>query len=251
MAKNATNMTGLPHNSRYQPWLDRANGVFALESCRMLLRALYSVWPRRSRSMLVLNAGSADFLETLWEAGFDVTGQDSDPPFLDQARKRLGRRAEYVLSAPDHLPFADRSFDYAVAVAALEFWDRPEAVLEEIGRLVCGGVILIFPNSWSLFGLECRLRRKDPLCSSARPLLRSPRALARMARAAYGRNKTAWASVLPAVSHTWRKGSLFRLINSPRAPLPLGAFAGLRIDFGPLSAGTPLVLPADPVPSAK
>jgi SAM-dependent methyltransferase len=239
------------HSTRYQPWLDRESGAFALDCSRNLLRGLFSVWPRRSRSMLVLNAGSAGFLETLWEAGFDVTGQDSDPAFLDQARKCLGRRAEFVLSAPDHLPFDDCSFDYAVAAAALEFWDRPRNVLEEIKRLTCAGVIIIFPNAWSLFGLECRLRRNDPLCSSARPLLRSPRALARMARAVYGKNMTSWASVLPASSHTWKKSGLFRLINSPRVPLPLGAFVGMRIDFGPLYTCPPLVLGPNTVASAK
>lgn len=227
---------------RYQPWLSRDTGAYALERCRELLRGLFSVWPRRSRSMLVLNAGSADFLETLWEAGFDVTGQDNDPAFLEQARQRLGKRAEFVLSAPDHLPFDDCAFDYAVAVAALEFWDRPEAVLEEMGRLACAGVIIIFPNAWSLFGLECRLRKREPLCASAASLLRSPRDLERMVRGAYGDSKRAWASVLPASSHTWRKGGLFRPLNAIRLPLPLGAFAGIRVDFGPLYTGTPLVL---------
>jgi SAM-dependent methyltransferase len=251
-AASVPEMTSPLHASRYQSWLDREKGAFALDRCRDLLRGLFSTWPRRSRSMLVLNAGSADFLETLWEAGFDVTGQDSDPDFLERARKCLGRRAEFVLSAPDHLPFADCSFDYAVAVAALEFWDKPEAVLEEMGRLACAGVIIIFPNAWSLFGLECHLRKADPLCSSALPLLRNPRALARMTRSVYGRNKTAWASVLPASSHTWRNGGLFRLLNSLRVPFPLGAFVGIRIDFGPLYTGTPMVISSsDPVASAK
>ena len=239
-------------DTRYQDWQQSERGLFALSRCKGMLRHLLSGWPRRSRSVLVFNAGSGDFLESLWEAGLDVTAQENDAAFLESARKSLGSRAEFVLSAPDHLPFDDCSFDYAVAVCALEFWERPEAVLEEIGRLACSGVILIVPNAWSLFGLECRLRKSAPLCASARPLLQTPWRLRRLARRAYGKKKTAWASVLPAFTPTWKGSGLFRLINDPVAPLPLGAFAGLRVDFGPLYTGTPMVISnSAPVPSAK
>lgn len=245
-------MNESPKNTRYQDWQKSKNGAFALARCNDMLRGLLSGWPRRSRSVLVFNAGSGEFLETLWEAGFDVTGQDSDLGFLEQARQRLGKRADFVLSAPDHLPFDDNSFDYAVAVAALEFWDNPEAVLREIDRLACSGAILIFPNAWSLFHLECRLRKKNPLCASALPLMQNPFRLLRLVRRVYGKKKTAWASVLPAISATWRPGRLFHPLNAPQIPLPLGAFAGLRIDFGPLYTGTPMVLRAtDPVTSVK
>ena len=245
-------MTEPLKNIRYREWQASESGAFALARCNDMLRNLLSGWPRRARSVLVFNAGSGDFLETLWEAGFDVTGQDSDQEFLDQARQRLGKRADFVLSAPDHLPFDDSSFDYAVAVAALEFWDNPEAVLKEIDRLACSGAILIFPNAWSLFHLECRTRARNSLCSSALPLMQSPLSLLRMSRQVFGKKKTAWASVLPAFSPTWRAGGLFRLLNAPQFPLPLGAFAGLRIDFGPLYTGTPMVLRAsDQVASAK
>ena len=245
-------MTGPHTDGRYQAWLESESGAYALSRCRDMLRRLLSGWPRRSRSVLVFNAGSGDFLETLWEAGFDVTAQENDAAFLETARARLGSRAEFVLSAPDRLPFDDCSFDYAVAACALEFWERPEAVLEEIGRLACSGVILIVPNAWSLFGMECRLRKSAPLCASARPLLQSPLRLHRLARRIYGGKKAAWASVLPGVSFTWKNRGLMRLLNGPIAPLPLGAFTGLRIDFGRMYAGTPTVISSRaPVASAE
>ena len=161
-------------SKRYEAWRGQVPGSFALDRCRDLLRALLAGWPRRSRSMLVFNAGGGEFLETLWEAGFDVTAQDSDPEYLELARKRLGSRAGFVLSAPDHLPFDDCFFDYAVAASALEFWEDPEAVLREIGRVACGGLIVIFPSTWSVFNLECRVRRGNLLCAEARHLLQSP-----------------------------------------------------------------------------
>lgn len=238
--------------SRYQMWQESESGLYALSRSRDMLRRLFSGWPRRSRSVLVFNAGSGDFGEVLWEAGFDVTAQESDAGLLETARKRLGSRAEFVLSAPEHLPFDDCAFDYAVAACALEFWECPQAVLEEIGRLACSGVILIVPNAWSLFGLECRLRKRAPLCASAGPLLQNPWRLYSLSRRVFGKKKAAWSSVLPAFSFTWKGRGPLRLLNGMTPSLPVGAFAGLRIDFGPLYTGTPLIIGSrTPVPTVK
>jgi len=245
-------MTNSETTARYESWPESEAGSVALAQCNTLLRGLFAGWPRRSRTMLVMGAGSGDFIERLWEAGFDITGQENDSEFLAKAKARMGSRAEFVLSAPDHLPFDDCAFDYAVIVAAYEFWDNPELVLEEINRVACSGVILIFPNAWSLFGIECRLREKNPLCASARPLLQSPRTIWQMSRRVFGKKRAAWASVLPATTYTWKRRPFFHFLNSLQCPLPLGAFAGLRIDFGPVYAGTPLLLKAsDPVASAE
>lgn len=239
-------------SARYQSWPESEAGSLALSRCGALLSALLAGWPRRSSSMLVMEAGSADFIEKLWEAGFDITGQDHDPDFLNQAKARMGSRAEFVLSSPEHLPFDDCSFDYAVIAGAYEFWASPEAVLEEINRLVCSGLIIIFPNAWSLFALECRLREKAPLCASARPLLQSPRQIWQLSRRVFGKRRNAWASILPATTATWKNRPFCNALNALHCPLPLGAFAGLRIDFGPMYTGSPLLLKsAAPLPSAE
>lgn len=238
-----------PHTERYQQWLAHERGIVALECCQVLLRGLLAGWPRRSRSMLMLNAGSAAYAETLWEAGFDLTVQDNHPDYLDKARQRLGRRAEFVLSAPEHLPFEDCAFDYAVAAAALEFWDNPADVLREMQRLACSGIIVLFPNAFSLFGLECRLAEQDPFYLAARPLLRNPRALAATIRSIYGKKRIVWTSVLPGPSWTWRRNRWAAMLNTLRMPVPIGAFAALRIDFGPLYTGTPLPISVKPVAS--
>lgn len=237
-------MTDYSIAERYQAWLDHKNGEYAIERCHDLLRGLLSGWPRRSRSVLVFNAGSNRCIEILWEAGFDVTAQDNDKNFLSLARERLGNRVEFVLSSPDHLPFDDCAFDYVVATAALEFWEQPEAVLQEIQRLACSGVILIFPNSWSLFGLECRFRKKSPLCSVAAPLLQSPRKIHTLIRDNFTNDNIVWASVLPFFSWTWTPKGWLSSWNMRQMSIPLGAFAGVRIDMGPQYTGTPLLLPA-------
>lgn len=236
---------------RYDAWYDTEEGAFALARKEELMRALFSGWPRRSRSVLVLGVGQGEFLESLWESGFDVTGQDSVPEYIEISRKRLGTRAELAFSAPELLPFDDCSFDYAVAVDAFEFWDDPEAVLEEIGRVVCGGLIVLFPNAWSLLGLECRLGRKAGTCGALSPHLKSPRAVNRLIHKVYGPRETAWMANLLAGGRTLRPAPLWTRLNSLRIPLPLGGLVGIRVDFGPQYSGTPLLLTArEPVSSA-
>ena len=235
-------MNHISKNERYCHWPEEDSGAYALRVCQDLLRHLLSGWPRRSRSVLTLGAGSCALVETLWDAGFDVTAQDDNRECLDRARALLGSRADFVLSAPDHLPYDDDAFDYAVATLALEFWEDPEAVLTEMNRLATRGVVLLFPNAWSLFGLECHIRRGNRLCRSARPLLHSPRQLYYMANRVFDGKRRAWASVLPLPSGFWRQGFFFRRINTLYMPFPLGAFAGLRIDFGPTFSGTPLLV---------
>lgn len=227
---------------RYGEWYSSERGHFAMHRCKALLYSLLSGWPRRSRSILAFNAGSADFVELLWDCGFDVTAQDSAPEYMDYARTCLGKRAKFVLSSPDHLPFDDNSFDYAIAAAAVEFWENPETVLKEIDRLACSGVILIFPNAWSLFGLECKVRGRDPLCASTTSLLKSPRSILRLTRKIFGKKKTSWRSMLPGPSASWRPLRMLNPLNNAQMSIPMGAFAGLRIDFGPLYTGTPMPL---------
>lgn len=243
---------GMPHtpgNKRYEVWQEKDAGSFALNRCRDLLRLLSAEWPRRSRSVLAFNVGSGDVVDLLWESGFEVTGQDNDPELLAHAQKRLGARADFVLSAPDHLPFDDGFFDYAVAVAALEFWEDPEAVLREAGRIADRGFILIVPSSWSLFGLECRLRKKQPPFAASASLLQSPRAMARLLRRVYDNTARCWVSVLPGPTASWSENSRFVMFNKLPLPLPIGAFVGVRVDFGPIYTGTPILLrSSDPLP---
>jgi hypothetical protein len=61
-------------------------------------------------------------------------------------------------------------------------------------------------------------------------------------RRAYGGKKTVWSSILPGPSHSWIDRPCFKALNKYCLPLPVGAFAGVRVDFGPLYAGLPPLL---------
>jgi hypothetical protein len=198
-----------------------------------------------------MGAGNVELVESAWEAGFDVTVQDNDAVRLERVGSVMGRRVACVFSAPDHLPFDDKSFDYAAASPTLDFAGNPEGVPAEMGRLSCGGVILIFFNAWSVFGLECRVRR-TAAHGAAPDCLHNPYALAAAARKVWTGKKRAWASALPGPCRTWHGGFFWRRVNSLNFPLPVGAVAGLRVDFAPMYAGTPLILRnSEPAVSAK
>ena len=237
--------------SRYVSWYATREGAFALARKEELLRRLISGWSRRTRSMLVMGAGQGVFLENLWESGFDVTGHEQQPELMEEARKRLGNRADFVLGAPDRLPFDDNFFDYAVAVDALEFWPDPEAVLREMRRVACCGVILMAPNAWSMFGLRCRAGRGQHGYGSIRPFLHSPRSMQRMLKNVFKQEKKEWLSALLAPVSTWRPYPVLEFANSLDIRLALGAVMGVRIDFGPMATGTSLTVRADAAVSAN
>lgn len=64
-----------------------------------------------------------------------------------------------LVSAPDCLPFADDSIDVVVLHHALEFADKPHALLREAHRVLApqGHVLVLGFNPASLFGLAIRV----------------------------------------------------------------------------------------------
>lgn len=246
-------------SQRYEKWYGTPAGAYTFGRNLELVRRLVSVWPRRGSTLLGMNVGSGLYLEALWEAGFDVTGQERDPALMARARERLGSRADFVLSPASHLPFDDESFDYTVAVAALEFTLDPEDAFREMARLARKGMLIVFPNAFSLYFLECcvlplffekirlkksRLASCGPACLAEGQVWLNPLTVRRMARKVVGDKRITWSSVLLGPSGTWKPGKMQDKINRALPSLPLGAFVGMRVDFGPQVTGTGLPLKA-------
>ena len=221
---------------QYLQWAFSPQGEVALKARLMLLRHLLSGWPRRSRSILVMHAGRSAFPELLYDCGFTVTCQEDDPTLYNRLCAQNKKHLPCVLAAPDHLPFEDRSFDFTVAISGIEYWPDQLAVLREIGRVSCGGCILLFANKCSLFWLETLVgqKRHTPLPSPPRWAL--PRHIRSLATQAFGTRAMTFASVLYGPGNVWPY-SLKKDIAIV-SPLALGAFAGLRVDFAPMATGT-------------
>lgn len=274
-----------PARSRpnYEQWHAEPDGKYAMDAQHLLLRHMIAGWPRRGHNMLELFCGSGRFLENLWEAGFDMTGQEHDQGLVRQARRRLGNRVSITLNRPEHLPFDDQSFDYVACINGLEFAEQPEAVLEECFRLASLGLILAFPGSFSLHGLGLRLRNAlegkslknifsrqsapgatpagDNSCGSEKspdralsgrgliygePRQFSPLRVMQLARRFAPHARFSWGSILIGPAGGWKQGGICGKLNMLPLPLPIGACVMLRIDFAPAYSGTLLPLAATP-----
>ena len=77
------------------------------------------------------------------------TGVDISPTMVDEANRFNAAlvacgRATFVLASAERMPFADSSFDRALAVGVIHFWKDPTAPLQEVHRVMRpGGVAVI------------------------------------------------------------------------------------------------------------
>lgn len=98
--------------------------------------------------------GAGLYSIALAEAGFDVTGIDSAPGMLTQARKALPRETKARLRVvrgdlDTRLDCEDGAFDAAVAISVLQATRSPERASREIRRILKPGgflVVLHFPR---------------------------------------------------------------------------------------------------------
>ncbi len=208
--------------------------AFALEWRQKLMAGLVSQWTRRSRNLLEIGCGGGFFTHFLWESGFDVTAVDHKEKELKAARSRMGPRVDFHLTALDHLPFEDNSFDYAAVPTILDLHENPAGVMAEAARVAAKGIIVVFSNKLSLYCLTCRGKDADCRLSffSAR----------KMAREICPECRITMRGILPGPMFIWRENRLCSLINSLGSRLPIGAYIGMRLDFGSPRGVTPLSL---------
>jgi|SRR5579875_2729572 len=92
----------------------------------------------RATRLLDAGCGSGLALAQAVVRGAHVSGIDISPALLSIARARAPE-ATLVEGELDALPFADRSFDAALAINALQFAFDPAAALAELGRVLAPG----------------------------------------------------------------------------------------------------------------
>lgn len=94
----------------------------------------------------VLDAGCGSGLGTalLAEHARETVGIDASPPAVEEARRDHGGGARFELADMRELPFADGEFDSVVCFEAIAQVAEPEAVLDELRRVLApGGLLLV------------------------------------------------------------------------------------------------------------
>ena len=132
-----------------------ASGAFARRAA--FIGALLDGVGVSSGQWLDCGCGSGFFSRALASKGAEVVGVDGSEPMIASARELAGKaglgdrtRFEAVANL-DALAFADASFAGAVCFSVLEYLERPELCLSELGRVVAPGGTLIVsvPHEWS------------------------------------------------------------------------------------------------------
>jgi SAM-dependent methyltransferase len=99
--------------------------------------------------ILDAGCGTGGNLDLLSSLGCDVTGLEMEPDAAEIARSKSGK-AVYIGSLPDHIPFADESFDLIVLLDVLEHIEDDIGTLASLtAKLKPGGNLLITVPAFS------------------------------------------------------------------------------------------------------
>ena len=113
----------------------------------------------RGKRILEIGVGmGSDYLEWL-KAGAEATGIDISEASINRARERCerhGLRADLRVADAEDLPFADASFDIAVAMFVMSVVPDPQRVLDQMRRVVKRGGRIVTVNH---FRAEAGFRR--------------------------------------------------------------------------------------------
>lgn len=139
--------------SAYDAWYDTPRGAWIGDIEFRLLRRLLQ--PVAGESLLDIGCGTGYFTRRFaGESGLRVVGLDRNASWLDFARANGIGTERYCVGAAESLPFAARSFDLAVSVAAFCFVDDTRAALQEILRVTRRHFAVGLLNRHSLLYLQ-------------------------------------------------------------------------------------------------
>lgn len=117
----------------YDRWYETPRGHWVGETeYRLISRSLDL---RPGDSLLDVGCGTGWFTRRFSRSGLHVTGLDPNLEWLAYARDRSPDAIHWVGGEARSLPFPDRSFDFAVSVAALCFIDDERRAVEEVVRV--------------------------------------------------------------------------------------------------------------------
>jgi len=133
----------------YERWYHTPRGRWIGDTEFQTIVALLRAEP--GATLLDVGCGTGYFTRRLAaECRLAVTGLDPNADWLAYARARGGGSERYCLGRAERLPFADRSFDYAVSITALCFVDDVRAAIREMARVTRRRLVVGMLNRRSL-----------------------------------------------------------------------------------------------------
>jgi SAM-dependent methyltransferase len=118
----------------YEAWYHTPRGRWIGDTEFRLLRSVLNAAP--GATLLDVGCGTGYFTRRFaGECGLAVLGLDPDADWLAYASTHGVGTERYCRGEAQHLPFADRCFDYAVSVTALCFVDAAREAIREVVRV--------------------------------------------------------------------------------------------------------------------
>jgi ubiquinone/menaquinone biosynthesis C-methylase UbiE len=99
---------------------------------------LHLAQPEEGMKVLEVGCGTGTNLALFAGKGCKISGIDMAQPMLDQAKKKLGEKADLRLGDASDMPFDDNSFDLVIAFLTLHEMPRQvrSAVVADMARVV-------------------------------------------------------------------------------------------------------------------
>lgn len=132
----------------YDAWYRTDRGGWIGETeYRLIYRYLQ---PHGGATLLDVGCGTGYFTRRFAQEGLTVSGIDSDGTMIDYARAHRVANENYQQADARQLPFADKSFDYSVAITSLCFIAEQQQVIAEMIRVTRTRIVLGLLNHHSL-----------------------------------------------------------------------------------------------------
>ena len=143
-------------------WYDEAHDSRSVDGhmLRARLAKVLEIAGDGPGAVVDVGMGPGRLVEALASRGWTVSGVDVSERMVELARARLPTSANRLVVAPaEGLPFADASFQAAVATGVLEYVRDLRAALDEIARVLAPGGLLVgsIPNPRALHALSKRI----------------------------------------------------------------------------------------------